>query len=283
MKHNFASLLPRRGFLSISGVDRREYLQGLISNDINLCQTEKPIYAAFLTPQGKFLHDMFIVCFAESFLIECEAERTEDLLKRLRLHKLRAKIDIENVSSQYSVWALWGEEVPLLPGSFADPRLSALGLRLITGKSTALNTSSLDIDECAFSEYDQHRLKLGIPDGSRDMIIDKSTLLENNMDRLNAVSWSKGCYIGQELTARMHYRALVKKRLYPVTLQGIAPSLGADITLNGDVIGEMRSSLNTAGLALLNVKSAQEAMDKNLEMLCNGTQLIPTEPAWMTL
>jgi folate-binding protein YgfZ len=110
---------------------------------------------------------------------------------------------------------------------------------------------------------------LGVPDGSRDMIIAKSTLLECNLDKLNGISWSKGCYMGQELTARMHYRALVKKRLFTVKIEGPAPVVDSIIRLGDEDVGEMRSSCGDVGLALLGV----EKVKKNSTFVCGDTKL----------
>jgi folate-binding protein YgfZ len=296
--------------IRIGGDDRRAFLQGLISNDINLCLSDKPIYAALLTPQGKFLHDMFIVDIGDAFLVDCEGDRADDLLKRFSQYKLRAKVTLENVSAAYDVWAMGnnlevgvsrsdqqtppplrgrlgggaisnpdgGNNVgppPLTPPSrggeyhrpifYTDPRLSGLGSRIVVKKGASVG----DIRGVDFAIYDKHRLTLGVPDGSRDMIVEKSTLLECNLDRLNAISWTKGCYMGQELTARMHYRALVKKRLFPVKITGPDPAFGSVIQLNGEDIGDMRSSCGDVGLAMLSVEKAEN----KVKYICGNVEL----------
>ncbi|HEU0118518.1 MAG TPA: tRNA-modifying protein YgfZ, partial [Alphaproteobacteria bacterium] len=117
------------------------------------------------------------------------------------------------------------------------------------------------------------RILGNIPDGSRDMIIEKSTLLECNMDRLNAISWTKGCYMGQELTARMHHRGLVKKRLFPVKVEGPAPAVGTPITLNGEDVGDMRSHSGNVGLALVNIEKAEMAINHTLSLASADSHL----------
>lgn len=294
--------LTQRGVLCVRGDDRHVFLQGLISNDINLCVNGKMIYAALLTPQGKFLHDMFIVDSGESFLIDCEGgNHAEDLLRRLRVHKLRAKVTFENASDQFDVWAMWGEDRlhmsevvwrkpearqstsqnlssgPLDPGfcrhetnSYVDPRLESLGSRMIVPRGHMPICDIVD-----FIAYDKHRLMHGVPNGSRDMVIEKSTLLEGNFDLLNGISWTKGCYMGQELTARMHYRALVKKRLYPVNIVGPAPEFDTPITLDGQKVGEMRSSCGDVGLALLELEKTNGPLE------CSQARLIQCRPDWL--
>jgi folate-binding protein YgfZ len=121
-----------------------------------------------------------------------------------------------------------------------------------------------------------------VADGSRDMLIEKSTLAEGNFDFLNGVSWTKGCYVGQELTARMHYRGLVKKRLFPVRIEGPAPEFGAILKLGAEDAGDMRSASGDLGLALLNVEKAEAAMRENAALACGESKLTVWKPAWMT-
>ncbi len=264
------TVLPHRGVLRISGDDCATFLQGLISNDIGLCTPEQPIYAALLTPQGKFLHDLFIYNAGDSYLIDCEAARIDDLMQRLTTYKLRAKIALENVSKTLEVVVSLGDTTDL-----PDPRLKELGSRAIVTKGSNTNSD--------FTTYDKHRLNLGITDGSRDMIIGKSTLSDGNFDLLHGINWTKGCYVGQELTARMHHRALVKKRMFPVKISGSAPAAGTIIFYNGAEIGEMRSSANDIGLALLNIEACQNLVAKTEAILGSGFQLTPYHLPWMGL
>ena len=122
------------------------------------------------------------------------------------------------------------------------------------------------------------RLELGVPDGSRDLVLDKSILLESGFEELHGVDWEKGCYIGQELTARTKYRGLIKKRLFPVRIDGPAPEAGTIVTLDGQEAGEMRSSRDGTGLALLRL----EAVGKN-RLMAGDACIVPTMPAWMRL
>jgi len=282
MSENFAYLLPYRGLIGVSGLDRHVFLQGLISNDINMCKPGQPIYATLLTPQGKFLHDMFIVDGGDRFFIDCEAARADDLLTRLQKYKLRAKVAFENLMGAYDIWAvpITSSHSTQLDKSlfYTDPRLPALGQRVILEKNAKSDIQSADV-----SFYDKHRLILGIPDGSRDMLVEKSTLLECNMDQLNAISWSKGCYIGQELTARMYHRALVKKRLFPVKIEGQLPLPGAFLYLEGEEIGEMRSSSDGVGLALLNIAKAKISIKESKIFTCAGAQITCSVPDWLNL
>lgn len=196
----FFTRAPNRGEIRIIGADRHDFLQGLITNDIGKLQNEKLLYACLLTPQGKFLHDFFIREENDALLLDCEGgQRTADLARRLSMYKLRANINIE--SNENAVVYLYdkGEK-------YHDPRHEALGFRHYGKPDNGQ-------DETPFENWDRLRMSLCIPDGSRDLTPEKSTMDEAHMDKIGAIDYKKGCYIGQELTARMHYRGLGKKHL----------------------------------------------------------------------
>lgn len=270
----FATHLSHRTVLRVSGADRHAFLQGLVSNDV-----AKPVvYAALLTPQGKFLHDMFVCDFEDAFWVDCEAARVEDLLRRLAAYKLRSKVTFENLSDAFDIWAVWGGDYHA-PRCFADPRLPELGMRVFMGKgNTPVGATVTDFDA-----YDRHRLTLGVGDGSRDMEIEKSTLVEGNFDYLNGIDWKKGCYVGQELTARMHYRGLAKKRLFPVRIEGVMPSAGALLHFGTEEAGEIRSSCGNCGLALLRIEAVQQAVAQKTALTYEKTMIWPSIPAWMKI
>lgn len=246
----FYTRLKNRGQITVSGSDRRTFLQGLISNDINLLDTQSLIYACFLTPQGKFLYDFFIREEARSLVLDCEGgERAESFFRVLQMYKLHANVEISMVT-EIEVFACFGFE-----HGFPDPRHEEIGRRFY-------GIPPQGIEEKPFDVWDCLRIALCVPDGSRDMVPQKSTLLECGIDRLNGVSFGKGCYMGQELTARMHYRGLVKKHLRCVSPQDIGyeqfPPSGTEIVRDGHIIGEMRSFCGNIGIALLKDESCGE-------------------------
>ena len=261
-------LLEDRAVLAVSGADRRAFLQGLVSNDVLKVGPARALHAALLTPQGKYLHDFFMVEEGEAIGLDSAAERLSDLRRRLLLYRLRAKAAIEE-RPDLAVAAVFGEDAPdafgleAEPGAarafaggtaFVDPRLSALGVRLILPRPV-LRPALLELGlaEADPALYDRHRLLLGVPDGSRDLVTEKSILLEAGFDELNGIDWQKGCYLGQELTARTKYRGLLKRRLVPVAIAGPAPPVGAIVTLGGREVGEMRSSRLDRGIAFLRI------------------------------
>ena len=261
--------LPHRALIRLSGADRVAYLQGLISNDVQKAEDGTPIWAAFLTPQGKFLHDMFVAKDGDSLLLECERERRDDLLTRLKRFKLRSDVALEP-DDTLRVFASWGGTQAEGSHAFEDPRLPEMGQRIWTG------TFDTDSDLAA---YDTHRIALSVPDGSRDIQVEKAILLENGFEELNGVDYEKGCYMGQELTARTHYRALIKKRLLPITFEGPTPSPGTDISQDGKNVGEVKSGVPGAALALMRLT----ALDGGAPITAGGTEVTVRIPSWVEL
>lgn len=258
--------LPRRGLIHVEGPDRREFLQNLITNDLKFLKPGQALYACLLTPQGKFLHDFF-VSEGESFvLLECEGgTRAQDLYKRLNAYRLRADVKI-SVEENIPVYAVLPPLIPpvsggVWEGAYPDPRHPNMGWR---------SFEKPDLQEQPLEFWDRQRIKLCIPDGSRDMIPEQSTLDEAHIEKLNGVSYEKGCYVGQELTARMHYRGLGKKHLYAI--EGALSEPGAEIKSEGKTIGEMRSNCGDMGLALLKDDSLNKLQAINLAILSSLRQ-----------
>lgn len=245
MSSVFFTALPDRGMVTITGPDRRAFLQGLTTNDVSFLEQQPCVYSCLLTPQGKFLHDFFVTEDTDTLRLECEGgKRAEDLLTRLKPFRLRSKITLDLIAT-VPVFVGAG---PLPAEAFPDPRHADLGWRSYSQPQ--------NMPENSFEKWDEHRILLGVPDGSRDMVPGSSTLAEYNIDQLNGVSYTKGCYMGQELTARIHHRGLMKKRLEIVHASDLGYSLpppGSDIRLKDDRIGEMRSSCGDSGLALVKI------------------------------
>jgi len=265
------ALLPDRAVLEISGEDRVAFLQGLVSNDVTKARADQALWAALLTPQGKWLADFFVIVTPEALLLDVEAAQLAMLIQRLSRFKLRAKVALRDASADWRVHAAWGEGAAPEGLAARDPRLPEAGWRVLAGTGLPSNASQ--------AEYAAHRLALGLPDGSKDMEAEKSVLLEGGFDELHGISWTKGCYMGQELTARTRYRGLLKRRLVPVAIDGPAPERGTPIlTADGTEAGEMRSSQGAQGLALLRL----EWLDKGA-LMAGSARLTPHPPPWMKL
>ncbi len=282
------AVLEDRGVLSVSGQDRVSFLQGLVSNDIEKAGPGCAVYAALLTPQGKYLYDFFVVEAGEAgdaLLLDCERAGLDGLMRRLSLYKLRADVTFKDRSGEWAVAAVFGSGSieAAIEGTavFADPRLAKAGVRCILPKAEARAIlEKAGFDPADEADYDQFRLTLGLPDGSRDLIAEKSTLLESGFDELNGVDWDKGCYMGQELTARTKYRGLVKKRLMPVAFDGPPPEPGTPVMLGGKEAGEVRSAVATEkggiGLALLRL----DALENSADLKAGGLKVSPSKPDW---
>lgn len=263
--------LPDRGVLEVAGPDRAAFLQGLVSNDVLQAVPGQAVWAALLTPQGKWLADFFVCAAGEAFLLDAERAQVADLAQRLGRFRLRSKVTLRDASQEWHVHAAWDAAPAGGDMVLPDPRLPEAGWRVFA-------RAPLPADATA-EAYDLHRLALGLPDGTKDLEREKSVLLEAGFDELNGVSWSKGCYMGQELTARTRYRGLLKRRLVPVAVEGALPARGTPVTdAAGAEAGEMRSGRDGLGLALLRLDALARAPFRCAEAL-----LTPSIPAWMRL
>ena len=290
--------LRDRGLLAVGGGDRLAFLQGLISNDIHKAGPARAIYAALLTPQGKVVHDFFVLAEpgGARLLLDCERGRIADLERRLTAYRLRAEVAFEDVSDAYDVAALIGAGAQETAGlaseagaaralgggvAYIDPRLAAAGARaaLPAGGATALLVD-LGFAAADAAAYDRWRLGLGLPDGSRDILVEKSFPLECGFDELNGVDYEKGCYIGQELTARIHHRGKVRKRLVPVRIEGRPPAPGVPLMLGENTAGEMRSAREGRGIALLRLDRIDEAVREDSAFTAGVARITAETPAW---
>ena len=279
--------LENRGLIKIEGPDARDYLQGLVSQDMTRISDSQAVYSAFLTPQGKFLYDFFCFEISGALVLDCEADRRSDFFKRLSMYKLRSDVTLSDITDDFQVYGVidddlgLGEErghtAPLGGGvAYVDPRLAAMGARAVLPQGdTALDAAGLAPGTT--EDYERARIALGLADGSRDMAVDKALLLENGFEELDGVSFTKGCFMGQELTARTRYRGLVKKRLLPVTINGTAPEVGAALQGPDREAGEMRTSQGNVGLALVRL----DQLADGVSFTAGDTTLTPTVPDWV--
>ncbi|USG60565.1 hypothetical protein NBZ79_15470 [Sneathiella marina] len=283
------TLLDNRAILTLTGADVVDFLQNLITNDMAEVTDSQAIYAALLTAQGKFLHDFFVLKWGKYILLDVARDRKDDLLRRLSMYKLRADVTIGD--GAYDIYAQFGDSPNAAAGTvtetgdslhYIDPRLAAMGTRILTprgkkpGSDTRTPPAATEGPLAAYATYDAHRLALGIPEGGADIIPEKNFLLEANFEELNGVSFSKGCYVGQELTARTKHRAKIKKRLFQISFTGdLTP--GQRITLGGKEIAEVRSIQNGHGLALTRIDPLQDGSPENTE----PAGIVFTKPAYL--
>lgn len=264
--------LDHRAVIAVAGDDRVSFLQGLVSQDVEKVEAGRALWSALLTPQGKWLAEFFILTDGERLLLDVEAEQREDLIRRLSRFRLRAKVTV--AMDDYVVQTAWDGPAPVVSDGLvaADARLPEAGFRLYTRAGLTPNATLAD--------WDAHRIALGLPDGVRDLEREKTVLLEAGFDELGGISWTKGCYMGQELTARTRYRGLLKRRLVPVEIDGPAPAAGTIIlTDEGRDVGTMRSSEGARGLAVLRL----DVLGGACTLTAGAARLTPHVPGWMKL
>ncbi len=247
--------LQSRAILEVEGDDRKKFLQGLITNDINKASSTNLIYSAMLSAQGRFLYDFFIFEIGEKIILDCSVIRRDEILQKLNFYKLRSKVSLKK-----------NDELKIFYNQncqgFQDPRHAELGFRLY---SSDQNLSA----KSAESEYNFNRISLKIPEGESDLTHDKSFILEFNFDNLHAIDYQKGCYVGQELTARTHYRGEIRKKILHVKiLSQILPKKNSEIACEGKTAGIILSFVSYENIihALALVKDSQEIDFKNLEL-----------------
>jgi hypothetical protein len=256
--------LSDRAVLSVSGPESKSFLQGLITNDVGSLAPRKPLYGALLTPQGKILFDFLLAEENGAILLDCTAESAGALLKRLTMYRLRAKVELA-LRSELAV--LWSAEDDT--EGCTDPRLPGLGRRRI-GAPAASDASS---------EYRTHRLALGVPEAA-DFGSDRMFALDAGLEELHGVSFDKGCYIGQELTARMKHRGTARKRLLMVgTVDGTELPAGGEVRAGNIALGDITSVYGPRGFALIRLDRLAEAGDAPLQVGAVAVELF--KPSWL--
>lgn len=240
-----------RKIIELSGADKANFLQGLITNDVHLLETQSIIYALMLSPQGRFQFELFVVCAGKNlWLLDVEAEHAEAILKKLQMFKLRSDINL-CISNEWQVGVsanITGSEILVL-----DPRYSKMGYRFYQKKS-------IDFSAADFENYQNLRLAFTVPEGSKDMILDKSIPLEWNMENLNAISWTKGCYMGQELTARTKHVGALRKNIFTVNFSASGNYLrGCNLVQADKTVGVLGSSNANIGIALIHSDALSNA------------------------
>ncbi len=278
MSHCHASLLPSRVVLRVGGADARKYLQGLITNDIGKAQQGHAIHAGLLSPQGKILFDFFVVEDGDEFLIEVAQDKADELSQRLKFYRLRAQVEIAEEPS-LTVAAAWGGTPRLQDGAivYADPRLAALGFRLVRPKG---DLAALGCDPASEADYHATRISHGVPEGGRDYGFGEAFPHEALFDQLNGVDFAKGCYVGQEVVSRMEHRGTARKRIVPVEGEAPLPVSGTSVEADRVAIGALGSVSGTSGLALIRLDRAEEALASGKTLTAGGVKIALRRPSF---
>ncbi len=248
-------ILEDRGILFVNGLDAKEFLQNLVTNDINKVDNSNSCFASLLTPQGKFLFDFLIVKHKNGYFIDCEKKQADNLFKKFNIYKLRSKVEIMNLSNEFVIAAFsyekfmsFKESKDILGYTFKyredpillDPRHKKLGGRLIINlEKLYLSLKKLDLKSSEPNEYYNFSHELGIPQRDMDKLSDKLFGIECNFEELNGIDFKKGCYVGQENTSRIKLRNKLSKRLLPIQLIKGNLEEGASIFNNKNEVGKV--------------------------------------------
>ncbi len=241
-EQTFGAIIQRESIIFEGPIEeQKEFLQSLVTNDVMAATAETLIYAALLTPQGKYLSDFFIRLDAEgNFVLDVAPSQAEALIKRLTMYKLRRPITIIREESKVAV--IWGDSAPT--NGLIDPRDHKLGWRVYDDVETAM--ASVES-----GDYDFHRLELAIPESEVDLIPNDTYILEAGFEKMKGVDFKKGCYVGQEIVARMKHKTELRKGYVLVAVSGTASSGEQILTSENKPAGTLYSTKNGIGLALL--------------------------------
>jgi hypothetical protein len=277
------TLLDDRGVVSVTGADAVSFVDNLVTNAVDTLDEGEARFAALLTPQGKIAFEFFAVRSAAGFLLDTRRERAADLAKRLGMYRLRAKVEIADLSAASAVAAVWWPDGNVtsfgyagdLRASFADPRDPRLGVRLLLARDadTPPLRDLVGATLASPASYLAERLARCIPEGGTDYTLGETFPHEANYDLINGVSFSKGCFVGQEVVARMQNKTVIRKRV--VRLAGAGLRTGAEVKTGDAVIGSVGSTATTTALALVRLDRAAEALDR--------AQLVTVEGAAVTV
>ena len=261
--------LASRAVISVGGEGAKDFLQNLVTADIDELKPGEATYAALLQPQGKILFDFFILAENGRYAIDCSRVQKADLLKRLTFYKLRAKVSLSESDEEVGV-------APVKPAnglSYGDPRTPELGQRLIAGKGT--------LPEAADHEaYRNGRIRLGIADSDEDIGSGELFPHEANLDQLGAVSFKKGCFIGQEVVSRMEHRGTARNRIVPVYSPKGSPPKGSAVSADGRAFGTVLSASDKEALALIRLDRLKDAVEAGAELLTEAGPIHVRKPAW---
>ena len=290
------SQLHNRSIIKVSGTDSRSFLQGLISNDITLVKSGNMIFSGMFNPQGKFFSDFFIFqpfdSDKDTLYIDSNSSQTQEIITKLNIYKLRSKVEIEEISGNFSLFSiinthdviniLENEKSDLLKHCIIhnDPRLKELGKRIYIPKELEESFKSYFNSFFHKDLYEINRIGLGIPDGISDIIPDKDFPLDFGYDQLNAISFSKGCYVGQEITARTHNKGRLKKKIFLVKAEQKLPDFNSKIFYKENKAGKMLSKINGIGIALLDKNSTEECINKKGFLDSDEAKIIPYNTSW---
>ncbi|WP_428671055.1 YgfZ/GcvT domain-containing protein [Roseibium sp.] len=283
MPSPFFSHLTDRALIRVAGADAHHFLQNLVTADMETIDQTGAGAAALLTPQGKIQFDFLIYKTGDGYLIDAARTVAADLLKRLTFYRLRAKVELELMPEDTGVFAAWNApDIDNTLVTVADPRLPELGRRIVAPALPILQSEKAEI--ASLASYEAHRIRLGVPEGLKDYDYSSIFPHDADLDQLGGVSFTKGCYVGQEVVSRMQHRSSARKRFVQVTSAEALPARGTDITADGKSIGTLGSSTASGdgviGLALVRLDKVAHAKDNGIPLQCGDSLVSVRLPEW---
>ncbi len=294
--NNSVYILKDRAILYVNGQDARDFLQNLISNDINKVTNNSSCFASLLTPQGKFLYEFIVVKHKSGFFIDCEKSQSEEILKQLNLYKIRSKVEILNLSNEFVVASFGYEKYLSLDSSkdilgftmryredpiVLDPRNKNLGARLIINlEKLYLSLKKLELKDDKIEDYYRQSHKLGIVPKNLNKLKNKLFGIECNFEELNGIDFKKGCYVGQENTARIKLKNKLSKRLLPVEIINGKLDEGETVYCNEIEIGKI---LINEEYPFALIKFSNENFNKDLTLKSKNASFKIFIPEWLKI
>lgn len=259
------TLFDNRAIISVCGTDQVSFLQGIVTQDVANLTDGTSCYGALLTPQGKLIADFFVIRHQGNLLLDCAAGIAETLLKRLKLYKLRARVDVTDATFAWRVGAIWSQDaqpVSLTPDGLAshdDPRLTSLGQRLLVAADQLAAYEHVDASPADQKAHDAHCLNLGVPFFGTGFGAEQVFPLDINFDALNGIDYRKGCFVGQEVASRMKRKGEIRKRTWIVNTDGAPLEVGQAIKAGESTIGEITAASGEKGLAMVRLDRRAKA------------------------
>lgn len=280
--------LSDRAVIRLSGEDTRKLLQKLITVDFDDVSATRAGYGALLSPQGKIMFDFFLADVDGGYLVDCAGSRKDELIKRLTFYRLRAKMEIEDLSREFKVMAMWGGDVEALDPEagaatawqggvlYRDPRVAEIGMRAMVPREVLIKG-----EDATEAEYHAHRIAIGLADSEADLASGDLFPHEANFDQFHGVDFAKGCYVGQEVVSRMEHRGTgARKRIVPIIVPDGVVAAGEALTAGGKAIGEVLSSTGQQALALVRLDRAESAFEQGHSIEAAGGLVVLQQPSW---
>ena len=296
MEKNEVITLEDRGFIQVNGSEAKDFLQNIVTNDIEKVSSNSTVFSSILTPQGKYLFEFFVLKLKDSYLLECEKKSSAEIIKLLNFYKLRSKVDFIDLSEKYVAAVISLEKFKEMNGSnlskgsttsyqedsvYIDPRNEKLGAKIISKlENIHLTIKKLNLKISDKKNYYNKSFELGIPQIDLNKLKDKIFGIENNLDELNGIDFKKGCYIGQENTSRIKLRNKLRRRILPIQ------KISGEISEN-DVIKYKNNDIGKIlidkpySFALVKVVEPDIKEFTNTELTCGKSKVKILKPDWI--